>query len=326
MSTKNRILELLELQRGESVSGERLAELLGVSRNAVWKAVKELKKDGYDIAAVTNRGYCLSGGNDILSVPGISAFLSEKCLPYAGRIRIYDTLESTNKTAKQMAASGAEHGTVVIANCQTMGRGRRSHGFFSPPGCGLYLSVILRPGATGLSSPALVTELAAVSVCEAIEAVSPRTARIKWVNDVFIDGKKACGILTEAVTDLESGGVEWLVLGIGINVCTRTEDFPQELKDVAVSVFPDGKRDGVRNRLSAELINRLLGAGAVSGPGIIEKYKKRLMTLGEEVTVVKDGAESRAKAVDLDGAGRLIVRYGDGTAACLSPGEAHVHP
>lgn len=324
MSTKNRILELLEKRRGESISGERLAEILGVSRNAVWKAVKELQKDGYSIAAVTNKGYCLSDENDILSIAGIKPFLSPKAQPYADKIQIYKALESTNKTAKELAIAGAPHGTVIIADSQTKGRGRYTRSFFSPHG-GLYISIILRPEVLRFDNPTAVTAFAAVSVCEAIEIISDKTPKIKWVNDIFIDGKKVCGILTEAVTNFESGGLEWIVLGIGVNVYTRTEDFPSELQNIATSVFPDKKIKGVRNKLSAEIINRILGfETAPIEAEIFEKYKKRLMLLGKEITVIQNETEFKATAVDVDSIGHLIVKDEKGEIITLFSGEIRI--
>lgn len=324
MSTKNRILELLEQRRGESISGEHLAGILGISRNAVWKAIKELQKDGYNIVAVTNKGYCLSDENDIVSIPGIKPFLSPQSQPYADKIHIYKSLESTNKTAKEMAVAGARHGTVIISDCQTMGRGRYSRSFFSPAG-GLYMSMVLRPEVLHFENPTFVTDFAAVSVCEAIESISKKVPKIKWVNDIFIDGKKVCGILTEAVTDFESGGLDWVVLGIGINVYTRTEEFPNELQASATSIYPDEKIHGVRNKLSAEIINRILGFKTTPGETeIFEKYKKRLMILGKELTVIQNQTEYRATAIDIDSVGHLIVKNENGEIITLSSGEIRI--
>lgn len=325
MSTKNRILELLEQQRGESISGEHLAGVLGISRNAVWKAIKELQKDGYNIVAVTNKGYCLSAENDIISIPGIKPFLSERSQFYANKIQVHKSLESTNKTAKEMAVAGAEHGTIIIADCQTMGRGRYSRNFFSPSGGGLYMSIVLRPEAMHFKNPTSVTAFAAVSVCEAIESISTKVPRIKWVNDIFIDGKKVCGILTEAVTDFESGGLDWVVLGIGINVHTRTEDFPCDLQSIATSIYPDEKMSGMRNRLSAEIINRILGFEALpSETEIFEKYKKRLMVLGKKITVIQNQVEYKATAIDVDSVGHLVVKNESGERITLSSGEIRI--
>ena len=325
MSTKNRILELLEQQRGESISGEHLAGVLGISRNAVWKAIKELQKDGYNIVAVTNKGYCLSAENDIISIPGIKPFLSERSQFYANKIQVHKSLESTNKTAKEMAVAGAEHGTIIIADCQTMGRGRYSRNFFSPSGGGLYMSIVLRPEAMHFKNPTSVTAFAAVSVCEAIESISTKVPRIKWVNDIFIDEKKVCGILTEAVTDFESGGLDWVVLGIGINVHTRTEDFPCDLQSIATSIYPDEKMSGVRNRLSAEIINRILGFETLpSETEIFEKYKKRLMVLGKKITVIQNQVEYKATAIDVDSVGHLVVKNESGERITLSSGEIRI--
>ena len=325
MSTKNLILELLEQQRGESISGEHLARILNISRNAVWKAVKELQKDGYNIVAVTNKGYCLSDENDIISIPGIKPFLSEKSQFYANKIQVHKSLESTNKTAKEMAVAGAEHGTIIISDCQTMGRGRYFRNFFSPSGGGLYMSIVLRPEAMNFKNPTSVTAFAAVSVCEAIESISTKVPKIKWVNDIFIDGKKVCGILTEAVTDFESGGLDWVVLGIGINVHTRTEDFPSDLQPLATSIYPDEKMPGVRNRLSAEIINRILGFETLpSETEIFEKYKKRLMMLGKEITVIQNQMKYKATAIDVDSVGHLIAKNENGEIITLSSGEIRI--
>ena len=324
MSTKDSILELLERHRGENISGERIAGILSVSRNAVWKSIKELQKDGYDIVAATNKGYCLSDENDIISVPGIKPLLSEACRPCAEKIRIYRSLESTNKTAKEMAVAGAEHGTVIISDCQTGGRGRYSRNFFSPSG-GLYMSIILRPEAIRFSNPTAVTAFAAVSVCESIESVFQKTPEIKWVNDIFIGGKKVCGILTEAVTDFESGCLDWVVIGIGINVCIRTEDFPPELRASAASLCPDKKIPGARNRLSAEIINRILGLKAPPDEAaILEKYKNRLMILGKPITVIQSSAEFRATVIGIDSAAHLIVKKENGEKISLTSGEIRI--
>ena len=324
MSTKHRILELLEQNRGDSISGERLAGILNVSRNAVWKAVKELEKEGYSIEAVTNKGYRLSDRNDIVSIQGIRPFLSPQSKLYAENIKIYKTLESTNKTAKEMAVAGAEHGTVIIADSQTKGRGRYSRSYFSPSG-GLYMSIILRPEVLNFENPTSVTAFAAVAVCEAIESISEKTPKIKWVNDVLIDEKKVCGILTEAVTDFESGSLDWIVLGIGINVYIKTEDFPDDLQTSATSIFPNEKMFGVRNKLSAEIINRILGYDITPREAeIFRKYKNRLAMLGNQVTVIQNKNEYKAAVIDIDAAGHLVVKNENGEIITVSSGEIRV--
>ena len=217
MTTKERILALLEENRGTPLSGEVLAEELGVSRTAVWKAIKDLQKAGHAIAAAQNRGYTLDTDSEVLSEQGVRLFLRNKSL----NLVVAQELESTNLTAKQMAAAGAPHGTLVVADSQTAGRGRRGRSFASPPGTGLYLSMVLR-SALPMQSAVLVTSAAAVAVCRAVERAAGKRLDIKWVNDLFYRGKKCCGILTEAAADVETGGVDYLVVGIGRRNCQRS--------------------------------------------------------------------------------------------------------
>jgi BirA family biotin operon repressor/biotin-[acetyl-CoA-carboxylase] ligase len=317
VNTKKNVLALLEGSRGQAVSGERIAERLNLSRNAVWKAVKELEKDGYKITAVTNKGYCLSDDNDILSAEGISVYLPGK----TGNITVYPTLESTNKTAKELAVAGGPHGTVIIADSQTDGKGRYGRGFHSPPGCGIYMSIILRPSPR-LENPTLVTAYTAVSVCEAIEALAGKLPGIKWVNDIFLKGKKICGISTEAVTDFESGCMQWIVVGIGINFTQPADGFPEGLRDIAGAVFSDGKPPVSRNRLAADIINRMSGFnGDCDGGTVFAEYRKRLITPGRRITVSGTGTPFEADALDIDDAGRLIVKKDDGETLTLLAGE-----
>jgi len=318
MSTKKCILALLESKRGQSVSGEYIAAQLNVSRNAVWKAIRELKKDGYKIEAVTNKGYCLSGDNDILSVQGMLPYLSQE--KNSDKIFVYDSLDSTNKTTKEMAISKAEHGTTIIADSQTKGKGRYNRTFYSPPGHGIYMSFVLHPKQLRFTTPTLITSFAAVSVCEAIEAITDKTPQIKWVNDIFLDGKKICGILSEAVTDFESGNTQWIVVGIGINFNTPLMDFPEDLRQIAGSVFIDGNASTTRNHLAAEIMNRIV-ALKYDEKKILAKYKQRLFMLGEEILVSQASETYIATAIDVDDIGRLIVKKDSGEVLSLSSGE-----
>jgi len=319
MSTKKHILALLESNRGQSISGGHIAEQLNISRNAVWKAIKELEKDGYRIKAATNKGYCLCEDNDILSVQGIVPFLSQK--ETADKIFVYPSLESTNKTAKEMAISEAKHGTIIIADQQTAGKGRYGRNFHSPAAHGIYMSFILHPAQLGFDTPTMVTSFAAVAVCESIEAISEKTPQIKWVNDIFLDGKKICGILTEAVTDYESGNVEWVVVGIGINF--STPDFPEDLRQIAGAVFTGEHFPATRNHLAGEVINRLT-ANRCGKKEMMDKYKKRLMMLGKKILVIGAEQPYEALAVDIDDIGRLIVKKDDGEILSLSSGEISI--
>ena len=323
MSSKKYVLTLLENKRNQSISGEYIAGQLNVSRNTVWKAIKDLRKDGYKIKAVTNKGYCLCEDNDILSVEGMLPYLSQESI--SDNIYVYDRLESTNKTAKEMAISGAEHGTVIIADCQTAGKGRYGRSFHSPPNHGLYMSIIIQPMQYSFSAPTLITAFAAVTVCEAIEAVSDNTPKIKWVNDIFLDGKKVCGILTEAVTDFESGNTQWIVVGIGINYSTPATEFPEDLQHIAGSVFGSDTPPATRNRLAAEIVNSFfIQENKYDEKAMLEKYKQRMFMLGKTVLVTGTAEPYEAMAVDVDSNGHLVVQKSTGELLSLSAGEISI--
>ena len=252
---------------------------------------------------------------------GMLPFLSDKTI--AGKINIHACMGSTNNTAKELAISGAEHGTIIIADYQTAGRGRYNRSFFSPPGHGIYMSIILRPIQQQLcGSSTLATLYAAVSVCESIETTTGKTPQIKWVNDVLLHGRKICGILSEAATDFKSGDTEWIVVGIGINFTTPDAGFPNEIKHTAGSLFDESKPTIKRDRLIAEVANRiLLFENEFDNETTIFKYKKRLMMLGKTVTVTGIQKPFEALAVDIDHMGRLIIQKDNGEIIPLVAGE-----
>ncbi len=322
--TRSRVLEALEKHRGQSISGEELASSLGLSRNAVWKAIRDLREGGYRISALPRRGYCLNSENDLLSVQGIQPHLSPAASFCRDRIRVYSSLISTNRTAKELALADAEHGTVVLSETQTGGRGRFDRSFFSPAG-GLYMSVVLRPEFLPFSESTLVTAFTGLAVCEAIEEVTGKAPGIKWVNDLLLDGKKVCGILTEAVTDFESGRLGWIVAGIGINIHTRREDFPPELQHSAASIDPEESIPGIRNRLAAAILNRVLDSEPLPDQeALLSRYKKKLVMLGQPVTVYQSGASWPALAMDLSPEGHLILQKENGEVLSLSSGEIRI--
>ncbi len=340
MSTRGKVLKALEEKKGATVSGEELAGRLNISRAAVWKAIRELRKEGHQIGAVPNKGYCLLQDSDILSAEGILTHVKE--LSAENRIHVFKTVESTNLTAKKMALDGAPFGTVIIAEEQTRGRGRMGRSFYSPPGGGIYMSFILRPRLDSGKS-VLITTAASVAVCRAIEEVTGKTCRIKWVNDLYIEEKKICGILTEAVTDFESGSIETIVCGIGINYSTV---FPEDLAGIAGSLFEkesasSGGSGGIRsgkkmsrNRLIAEVINQVMDIYEVmESKEFIADYKARSFVLGKEILILPVAGQEKernpadgiqAKAVDIDSDGGLIVRYRDGSLGTLNSGEISI--
>lgn len=319
MSLKQQLLAELERHRGEDISGQTLAGQLGVSRNAVWKAVNSLRADGFDIISATNRGYRLSENSDVLSEAGIRSLLPEK---YAGLpLFISSETDSTNNEAKRLLASGHNGPALVASGSQTAGRGRHGRAFYSPDGTGVYMSLIIQPEAS-LADMVPATTMAAVAVCQAVEELAGLEPQIKWVNDVFLDGKKICGILTEAAADMETFQAQSLIIGIGINV--RTEDFPEELLSVATSLFPGSV---TRNHIIAKTASRLLDlTSGLHDRSYMRLYRDRSMVLGKGVTYVKNGETYTATALSIDDDGGLLVRRTDGAEELLQSGEISVRP
>lgn len=321
MELKQQILKLLEENRGNSVNGAWMAERLFVTRSAVWKNIKQLQKEGYHIEAVPNRGYCLTVSNDIVTAESILPYLRGKAKSF--HLDVRKTVTSTNTLAKEMAAGGAPEGTVIIATEQTNGRGRMGRSFYSPDSTGLYLSLILRP-KLDLHDSLLITTSAAVAVSNAIEELTGNDVQIKWVNDLFMGGKKVCGILTEASLNIENGGLEYAVVGIGINVTTA--DFPDNIKSVAGSIFSNPPKDRpVTSILAAKVLNNLSDSmDNLTSVSYLEEYKKRSFLIGKDISVIKGKDTLPARAINLDERARLVVEYPDGQKEALSSGEVSV--
>ena len=316
MRLKDRVLEVLEENKGKSVSGSKIARSVGMTRSAVWKAVKALREDGYSICAVTNKGYCLANDNDILNESAINSYLNTKQL--GRKIDVFKTIESTNSFAKSLAQLGAEHGTAVISEVQTQGRGRMGKAFYSPSGMGVYLSVVLRPKLS-VDYALMITSCAAVAVCEAIEKAAGIECGIKWVNDIYAGDKKLCGILTEAAIDVEQGGLEYAVIGIGVNVSNTF--FPKNIENIATSIMEQCGENISRSRLIAEILNSLEEKlDQIIGGGFIDEYRKRSILIGKRIVITKSGESIEAECTGIDEFGKLLIRYDDGKEAELSSG------
>lgn len=319
MSVKSEVLGLLEANRDKSLSGQELAERLGVTRAAVWKAVNVLKKEGYHIQAVNNRGYCLTEDNDVLSAEGIRLNLNEAYKN--NEILVCKCVDSTNQEVKRRALDGARQGLVVLAEEQTAGKGRRGRSFYSPPGAGIYMSALFRPTTERAKDVVLITTAASVAVCRAIRNVLGEEPEIKWVNDVYLRGKKICGILTEAVSDFESGRIDTVVVGIGINYHISEEDVPEELRDIVGSVCT-GESSIPRNTLVAAVVNELFDLyDGLSEKGFMEDYRRWSNVLGKEVRFSSGEGWEYGFAVDIDEDGGLVVRKEDGSEQTLRTGE-----
>lgn len=319
MSIKNEVLKILTENRDSSISGSEIAARLSVTRNAVWKSVKALQNEGFRIEGVNNRGYCLSGECENLFAPDIAAHLHTAEI---GRtIEIFPTLDSTITYAKSPAAAKLPHGSAIFAETQTGGKGRLGRVFISPKG-GLYMSILLRPKLSS-ESVSLLTPLAAVAVARGIEAVADVKAEIKWVNDIFVAGKKICGILTEATTSVENGTVEFAVVGIGINVLA--ESFSDGLGDIITSLKIETGKNFSRAKLAAEVMNAFEELyRALPSKAFLEEYSRRSNVLGREVTVSGMAHPPyTATSVRIDENARLVVLAG-GEEIVLNSGEVSV--
>ncbi|MCH5204755.1 MAG: biotin--[acetyl-CoA-carboxylase] ligase [Oscillospiraceae bacterium] len=323
MTIKDQLYGILEENRGKFISGEDIAKQLYCTRGAVWKAIKALKEEGFEISAVTNRGYCLNEGSDILSEAGIKRYLSNN-----RGIIVLKTTTSTNKYLRELAQEGAEEGTLVVSGEQTDGYGRRKRSFFSPPDTGLYMSILLRPNFSAQDA-VKITAAGAVSVCNAIEKVIGITTNIKWVNDIYVNGKKTAGILTEAVLNIENGLLDYTVMGIGINVYKPKNGFPYELSDIAGALINERTTDvNIRNRLAAEIYGNFMELyGKLPECVYLDEYRKRLMWQGERIVILSgtDGkTETPAVLLGTDENCALRVRYDNGNEDTLSSGEISI--
>ena len=324
--SKEKIFALLSAQNGEFVSGESISAQLGVSRAAVWKAVGALRRDGYTIEAQTGLGYRLAGSPDVLSERELRRRLGET--KTVGRtLYCFDSVDSTNSFLKRAAAEGAIDGAVAVADEQTAGRGRRGRSFSSGPGRGVYLSALLRPKLAPEKLLPL-TALGAVAACDAVERACGVRPQIKWTNDLVLNGKKLSGTLTELSLEGESGALDYAVIGIGINCNNTLEDFPQEIRGMATSVFLETGKRVQRAALAAALIEELdkLYAALQSGDTApyLATYRRDCLTLGREVQLLWRDASERVTALDVDEQFGLIVRHEDGTTETVRTGEVSV--
>ena len=282
--TKQALLQALSGAEGRYISGEQLAQTLGVSRAAIHKAAAALTTQGYTLEAAPRRGY---------------------------------------QTAKRLALAGAPHGTLVLAGQQSAGRGRMGRRFESPAGKGIYLSLVLRvpvPASEALG----VTVGAAVAVARAVQKLCGIELGIKWVNDLYYQGKKVCGILTEAGTSVESGLLEWLVVGIGLNLTTTPADWPEELARTAGSLFPGGPAPVGRAALAGAIARELLALCPAFD--CLDEYRSRCFVPGHWVTVCTAAETYAARAIAIDDNGALLVEREGGRRAALQHGEVNIRP
>ncbi len=310
------VLAFLAEAGDEFVSGEAISDKLGLTRAAVWKHVEALRGQGYRIDAVSARGYRLAGVPDRLTALELRPLLNTHDLGQV--LHWYEELGSTNDRAKELADDGAEHGTVVVAEAQTAGRGRRGRAWISPPRKNLYFSVVLRPELPPARAPEL-TLVASVALCDALRQAGV-AAGIKWPNDLLVGERKIGGILTELAA--EPDRVHWVVVGAGLNVNAGPDDFPEELRGEATSLLIERGQPAPRALFAAACFTALevwIDRHAEEGFGVVrDAWRERAVTLGREVIVKADGREIAGVAEDIDDAGALLVRGPAGVERILS--------
>ena len=314
---QSQVLSILKERKNTFVSGEIIAEKLSVSRTAVMKAVNSLKENGYAITSVPRLGHRLEQVPDILDADSIRHRLLEKNVE--ADVVVFQTIDSTNTEGKKRA-DHLSRPLLLLAEEQTMGRGRQGHSFYSPRTTGLYMSLVV-PVSLPLTTIAFCTQAMAVAAARTVEALGGPALQIKWVNDLYLADRKVAGILTEAVTDLETQQATAVICGIGINLTTK--DFPETIMSTAGAL---GRMD--RNILAAE-INALFLKMINELPDTdlwLNEYRQRSLVLNRTLSFSVNGHVYHAVGKKIDDQGRLVVGFKDGNTMTLSSGEISVIP
>lgn len=312
MSVKQNVIALLEENRSKVISGQELANQLHVSRAAIWKAIKTLKEEGYNIEATPNKGYVLLENSDVLSKQGIAYYLTEEIDIFS-----YKTIDSTNTQMKKLAINGGKNHSVIVSEEQSAGRGRFGRSFYSPAQKGVYMSVLLKTGDS-LQNATMITIKTAVAVRRAIAKLYDIEVAIKWVNDLYYRGKKVCGILSEAISDFESGTIEAIIIGIGINV--STDNFPLEIASIATSL---GLQEANRNQFIAEILNQLFAIIDEDFKLVLNEYRMASCVLHKQITFNQKGEQFTGLVREINDLGNLVVSS-NGAEMVLTAGEVSI--
>lgn len=321
---KDTILNELKKNKGKYISGEKLSKKIGVTRTSVWKNIKKLKEEGYIIESSTNKGYTLIESPDALYPNEIKGLINTKLI---GREIIFvESVDSTNNYAKKMAEEKFQDGTVIIAEEQTNGRGRLGREWISPMGKGIWMTIMLKPRIKP-EQAAQITLIAAFAVAKGIKNICNIDTMIKWPNDVVVNGKKVCGILTEMGAEIDR--INYLIVGIGINANTDELDFLNSGLNVATSLKIQKGEEINRKLLISDIIKKFeeLYMSFIlreSIEHIINDYKKVSATLGKEVRLLTREGEFRGIALDINNRGYLIVQMDNGEIKEISSGEVSV--
>lgn len=311
-------------EQGGFISGEMISRELNVSRTAVWKQINGLRKSGYVIEAVPSQGYRLLSAPDILSVDEIAAHLGVSLI--GSNLVCFAETTSTNADAFRLAEHGADEGTVVLADMQSNGKGRMGRRWSSPPGVNLYCSIVLRPPVMPYEAPQL-TFLSAVAVARSIELLTGLEPEIKWPNDVLINGKKVAGLLNEM--SAETDGINFVILGIGVNLNMTKDLFPPDLRHPATSLLIESGKPVCRSRFAAVMVKEIdrLYAGFLShGFSLVRtEWQQRCNAHGRELVVSDGGLETaRGLFAGIDSDGALLLRRKDGQIVRILSGDVRI--
>lgn len=322
---KSEILKMLR-EAEDYVSGQQICEKFGVSRTAVWKVIRQLQAEGYEVQAVRNRGYRIAGSPDVMTKEELESLMQTE---WAGRnIVYYAETDSTNLRIKQLGDEGAPHGTLAVADMQTAGRGRRGRSWSSPAGSSIYMSILLRPDIAPEKAP-MLTLVMACSVAQGImdcgeECGNPQVM-IKWPNDIIINGKKLVGILTEMSTQIDY--INHVTVGVGINV--NSAEFPEEIKETATSLRKECGHTVRRAPIIAAIMKRLeenyerfLETQDLTG--LQENYSAMLINKDRDVLIIGGKEQYKAHALGISSTGELVIRREDGTVEEVNAGEVSV--
>lgn len=319
---KSKVLELLK-HSDDYISGQRICEQLGVSRTAVWKVMNRLREEGYVIDSVNNKGYKLLSCPDLLSEDLISSSLHERQTDFIRKVVYLPDVDSTNTYAKSAAEHGLPDRTLVTADRQTSGKGRRGRSFSSPGGVGIFMTLLLKPDIPPLKA-SMLTLPAGMAVCQALREITGIPAMIKWPNDIVINGKKICGILTEMSAEMDS--INHIVIGIGINV--NNPEFPEAIRQVATSALLETGKPFRRSEIIAGVMawfekyyNTFLQTSDLSL--LKEEYNSLMINTNRKVLVIRPDEQYEAIARSIDDDGELIIER-DGVRAKVLSGEVSV--
>lgn len=317
---KAKVLKILKNNK-DYVSGQKLCELFKVSRTYIWKIIKQLREEGYNIEAISNKGYKLIDSPDLINNEELESIIDTKYI--AKKIYFYEELDSTNIEAKKIAENGGENGTLIITEKQTLGKGRRGRGWISPSGVNIYMSLILKPNIYPRCA-SMITLITALAVQNAIQDITKLDTFIKWPNDIVINSKKVCGILTEMSADMDN--INYIVTGIGINV--NIQYFEKDIKNIATSLYIETKEKIKRSILIAQIMKQFEYYYEIflktSDLSKLEKeYNNKLINLNRQVKIIEQNKEYKAISKGINEKGELIVEE-DGIEKKVISGEVSV--